>query len=57
MNIALKEDKRNYKLLNNKTRRETEKAKEESWKEKCEFLEELNRKDRSDVLYNELKQL
>ena len=40
--------KRKYKQLNNESRRGTDKAREEWWKEKCEEVEcgELDRKGR-----------
>ena len=56
-NVNIEERKRKYKQLNNQLRRETDKAKEEWWKEKCEELEELNRKGRSNLLYNKVRQL
>ena len=43
-------------LYNNELRRETDKAREEWWKEKFVDLEELDRRGRSD-LYNKVRQL
>lgn len=41
----------------NGLRRETNKAREERWKEKCEDLEEIDRKGRSDLLNNKGRQI
>ena len=56
-NINTEEDKRNYRKLNNKLRRETNKAKEEWMKQKCEEIKELERKGRYDLIYREVKRL
>ena len=56
-NINKKEVKRNYRNLNNKLRRETNKAKEEWMKQKCEEIEELETKERYDLMYREVRSL
>ena len=39
-----------YKQLNNELRRETDKARENWWKEECDNLEEMDKKGRSDLM-------
>ena len=56
-NINTEEAKRNYRKLNNELRRETSKAKGEWMKQKCEEIEELERKGRYDLMYREVKSL
>ena len=56
-NVTTEEGIQKYKALNNELRRETDKAGEEWWKEKCVDLEELDRRSRSDLLYNKVRQL
>ena len=48
-NINTEEAKRNYRKLNNKLRQETNKVNEECMKQKCEEIEELERKGRYDL--------
>ena len=52
-NVTTEESKRKYKQLNNELRRETDKAREEWWKEKCENLDELDKKgvDRTSCIF------
>ena len=52
-NVTTEEGIQEYKVLN-RLRRETDKAREEWWKEECVDLEELDRRDRSDLLYNKV---
>ncbi len=49
--------KQEYRRLNNKLRRSTEKAKEEWWKEQCVELEDLQRKGQFDKLYRQVNKL
>ena len=56
-NATTEEGIRKYKQLNNELRRETDKAREEWWKGQCEDLEELDKKGRSDLMYNRVRQL
>ena len=56
-NINTEEAKRIYRKVNNELRRETNKAKEEWMKQKCEEIEELERKWRYDLTYREVKSL
>ena len=51
------EGRTKYRKLNNELRRETDKAKEQWWKEECTELEELERKGRTDLMYAKVKQL
>ena len=53
-NIHIKA-KMNYRKLNNELRRETDNAKEEWMKQKCEEIDELERKGRYDLMYHEVK--
>ena len=52
-NINTEEAKRNYRKLNNEFRQETDKAKEKWMKQKCEEIEELERKGRIDLMYQD----
>ena len=54
-NINTEEAKRKYRKLNNELRRETNKAKEECMKQKCEELQKLERRGRYDLMYKEVK--
>jgi hypothetical protein len=56
-NIPTEEGQQKYKQLNNELRRETDKAREEWWKEECEDLEKMDRMGRSDMLYNRVRKL
>ena len=38
-------------------RRETDRAKEEWWKEECDKLEEMDKKGRSDLMYSKVKEI
>ncbi len=49
--------KQEYRRLNNKLRRSTEKAKEEWWKEQCKEIEEMQRKGQYDKLYSKVNKL
>ena len=51
------EGKKMYRKLNNELRRETDKAREEWWKEECAELERLNKRGKSDELYARIKKL
>ena len=55
MNINTEEVKRNYRKLNNELRREA--FKEEWMKQKCEEIEELERKVIYDLMKREVKSL
>ena len=54
-NINTEEATRNYRKLNNELKRETNKAMEEWIKQKCEEIEELERKRRYDLMYRAVK--
>ena len=56
-NSSTQEGKKNYRRLNNELRRTTDKAKEKWWKEQCEELEELEKKGRTDLMYQKVKNL
>ena len=56
-NINTEEAKRNYRELNNELRRENNKAKEEWMKQKCEEIEELERKESYHLMCHEFKSL
>ena len=45
------------KQLNNELRRETDKARENWWKEECDNLEEMDKKGRSDLMYAKVKEI
>ena len=49
--------KKEYSRLNNQLRRETEKARDQWWNYKCDELAEYDRRGRSDLLYQEVRQL
>ena len=51
------ENKKELHKLNNELRRETNKAKEEWMKQKCEEIDELERKGKYDLMYHEVKSL
>ena len=46
-----------YKRLNNELRRETDKARNQWWNDKCDELYEYDRRGRSDLLYQEVSRL
>ena len=49
--------RKKYKQLNNDLRRETEKAREVYWDTACTELEELEKRNRADLVYAKVKQL
>ena len=49
--INTDEGRTKYRKLNNELRRETDKAKEQWWKEECTELEELEGRGRTDLVY------
>lgn len=51
------EGKKRYRQLNNETRREAVKAKELWWSKKCDELEELDAKGRTDLVYDKVAKL
>src|SRR5688572_8999728 len=56
-NIETDYGRKEYSRLNNELRRETDKAKDQWWNEKCDELAEYDRMGRSDLLYQEVRQL
>ena len=52
---STEEAKKEYRRLNNKLRRTTEKAREEWWENQCKEIEELQRKGRYDKIYEIVK--
>jgi len=54
---CIPEGKKNYRRLNNELRRTTDKDKENWWKEQCEELEELEKKETTDLMYQKVKSL
>ena len=56
-NVQTVEGKRKYRQLNNKLRRECNKAKINYWKEQCTDIEELERKGRIDQMYEKVRAL
>lgn len=55
--INTAEGRRNYKKLNNQLRRETEKAREDWWREECRELEDLDKRGRPDLMYKKIKEI
>src|SRR5688572_18292510 len=55
-NIETDYGRKEYSRLNNELRRETDKVKDQWWNKKCE-LAEFDRMGRSDLLYQEVRQL
>ena len=53
-NVNTEEGRHNYKILNNQLRRETDRAKEQWMKQKCEEIEELEKRGRYDLMYREV---
>jgi len=56
-NIDTEYGRNEYRRLNNELRKETDKAKDQWWNEKCEDLAEYDKIGRSDLLYQEVRQL
>ncbi|KAG1714102.1 hypothetical protein GQR58_001748 [Nymphon striatum] len=56
-NVNNTKGKEMYKKLNNELRRETESAREKWWEEQCTELENIDKKGRSDLMYNKVKEL
>ena len=56
-NVYTQEGKTKYKQLNNELRRITDKAREKWWEDQCSELEEMDRKGRSDLVYEKVKKL
>ena len=56
-NVDTDYGKREYSRLNNELRRETNKAKDQWWKVKCDELAKYDQIGRSDLLYQEVRQL
>lgn len=56
-NSKTESGRRKYRQLNNEVRRETQKARESWWNNQCNELQELEKKGRSDLTYNKIKQL
>jgi len=49
--------RRKYKELHNALRRETESARKAWWEKECEEMEQLNKKGRSDLVYDRVRKL
>ena len=56
-NQSTNEAKKEYRRLNNKLRRETDKAKVNWWQRQCEELEELSRTGKQEQIYRRIKNL
>ena len=56
-NVNTIEGKKEYKRLNNELRRVTERAREQWWNDQCAELEKLDKKGRSDLVYNKVREL
>jgi hypothetical protein len=56
-NVNSEEGRRKYRKLNNQLRRATDKARQKWWEEQCEELELLEKRGRSDLLYQKVTQL
>ena len=56
-NVNTETGKEKYRQLNNQLRRETEKAKENWWKEECNELEEMARTGKTEKMYNKVSRL
>ena len=55
--IHAEEGRKKYKSINNRLRRETDKARETWWKERCDEVERLDKQGRSDLMYRKVKEL
>ena len=51
------EGRKEYRRLNNELRRETDEAREEWWKVRCDEMEEYDKRSRSDLSYHEVSRL
>src|SRR6218665_1769165 len=56
-NVKTQEGKKKYRELNNQLRRETDKAREDWWREQCQELEEMDKRGRSDLMYARVKEV
>ena len=59
-NVKTQEGKKKYRELNNQLRRETDKAREDWWREQCKELEEMDTRGRLHLMHAimiELKRL
>jgi len=56
-NVDTTEGRSNYKSLNNSLRRETDRARENWWREQCAGLEQLDKDGRSDLLYRKVREI
>ena len=56
-NVNTIEGKKEYKRLNNELRRVTERAREQWWNDQCAELEKLDKKGKSDLVYNKVREL
>lgn len=56
-NVSTVEGRQTYRKINNDLRRETDRAREEWWKNQCQELEQLHLHGRSDLVYNKIKSL
>src|SRR6218665_2501200 len=57
-NVKTQEGNKKYRELNNQVRRETDKTREDWWREQCKELEEMDKKrGRSDLTYARVKEI
>src|SRR6218665_576222 len=56
-NVKTQEGKKKYRELNNQLRRETDKVREDWWREQCKELEEMDKRGRSDLMYARVKEV
>ena len=56
-NVSTDDGAKKYKQLTNELGRETDKAREDWWRDQCQTLDELGSKGRSDVFYQKTRQL
>jgi len=56
-NVETEHGRKEYSRLNNELRRTTDKAKDQWWNDKCDELEEYDKRGRSDLLYQEVNKL
>src|SRR6218665_3756491 len=56
-NVKTQEGKKKYRELNNQLRWETDKAREDWWREQCKELKEMDKGGRSDLMYARVKEV
>jgi endonuclease/exonuclease/phosphatase family metal-dependent hydrolase len=54
-NVTTEQGRKAYRRLNNELKRETEKAREQWWKETCNKITDLEKKGRTDLMYAQIR--